>query len=54
MTVRPWMAAVATSLIGVFGIGYFAATTYLVLRDDLIGGTIARQARMNGPKARIG
>ncbi len=46
MTVRPWMAAVATSLIGVFGIGYFAATTYLVLRDDLIGGTIARQARM--------
>ncbi len=46
MTVRPWMAAVVTSLIGVFGIGYIAATTYLVLRDDLIGGTIARQARM--------
>ncbi|AFL52338.1 M23 family metallopeptidase [Sinorhizobium fredii] len=46
MTVRPWMAAVTTSLIGVFGIGYLAATTYLVLRDDLIGGTIARQARM--------
>ncbi|OAP42783.1 hypothetical protein AU381_15340 [Sinorhizobium glycinis] len=46
MTVRPWMAAAATSLIGIFGIGYLAATTYLVLRDDLIGGTIARQARM--------
>ena len=46
MTVRPWMAAAVTSLVGVFGIGYLAATTYLVLRDDLIGGTIARQARM--------
>lgn len=46
MTVRPWMAAAAASLIGVFGIGYLAATSYLVLRDDLIGGTIARQARM--------
>ncbi|MCG5476774.1 MAG: M23 family metallopeptidase [Sinorhizobium fredii] len=46
MTVRPWMAAAAASLVGVFGIGYLAATSYLVLRDDLIGGTIARQARM--------
>ncbi|MCZ4092777.1 M23 family metallopeptidase [Sinorhizobium psoraleae] len=46
MTVRPWMAALVTSVVGVFGIGYLAATTYLVLRDDLIGGTIARQARM--------
>ncbi|MBP1882055.1 murein DD-endopeptidase MepM/ murein hydrolase activator NlpD [Ensifer mexicanus] len=46
MTVRPWMAALAASVIGVFSIGYLAATTYLVLRDDLIGGTIARQARM--------
>ncbi|MCA1405099.1 M23 family metallopeptidase [Ensifer sp. IC3342] len=46
MTVRPWMAALATTVIGVFSIGYLAATTYLVLRDDLIGGTIARQARM--------
>ncbi len=46
MTVRPWMAAIAISAVGVFGIGYLAATSYLVLRDDLIGGTIARQARM--------
>lgn len=46
MTVRPWMAALVTSVVGVFSIGYLAATTYLVLRDDLIGGTIARQARM--------
>lgn len=46
MTVRPWMAALVTSVVGVFSVGYLAATTYLVLRDDLIGGTIARQARM--------
>ncbi|OHV83950.1 M23 family metallopeptidase [Ensifer sp. LCM 4579] len=46
VTVRPWMVAIATSIIGAFAIGYLAATTYLVLRDDLIGGTIARQARM--------
>ncbi|WP_457583262.1 M23 family metallopeptidase [Ensifer canadensis] len=46
MTVRPWMAALAVSAAGVFSIGYLAATSYLVLRDDLIGGTIARQARM--------
>lgn len=46
MTIRPWMVAVAASFVGVFSIGYLAATTYLVLRDDLIGGTIARQARM--------
>ncbi|NRQ14769.1 M23 family metallopeptidase [Ensifer sesbaniae] len=46
MTVRPWMAAIALSFAGVCSIGYLAATSYLVLRDDLIGGTIARQARM--------
>ncbi|MGO4621213.1 M23 family metallopeptidase [Ensifer sp. 2YAB10] len=46
MTVRPWMAAMAVSFAGVCSIGYLAATSYLVLRDDLIGGTIARQARM--------
>ncbi|MFD2343186.1 peptidoglycan DD-metalloendopeptidase family protein [Sinorhizobium terangae] len=46
MTVRPWMAALVTSVVGIFSVGYLAATTYLVLRDDLIGGTIARQARM--------
>lgn len=46
MTVRPWMAALITCFVGMCGTGYLAATTYLVLRDDLIGGTIARQARM--------
>ncbi|PDS77491.1 peptidoglycan DD-metalloendopeptidase family protein [Rhizobium sp. L43] len=46
MTVRPWMAALAFCFIGVFSIGYLLATSYLVLRDDLIGATMARQARM--------
>ncbi|MEZ2127402.1 MULTISPECIES: peptidoglycan DD-metalloendopeptidase family protein [unclassified Sinorhizobium] len=46
MTVRPWMAALGFCFGGVFVIGYLLATTYLVLRDDLIGATMARQARM--------
>lgn len=46
MTIRPWMAAVTFCFAGVFTVGYLAATSYLVLRDDLIGATMARQARM--------
>ncbi len=46
MTVRPWMTAIAFSVAGMFTIGYLAATSYLVLRDGLIGATMARQARM--------
>lgn len=46
MTIRPWMAATAVSLFGLFTIGYLTATAYLVLRDDLIGASMARQARM--------
>jgi murein DD-endopeptidase MepM/ murein hydrolase activator NlpD len=46
MTVRPWMAALACCFIAVFSIGYLLATTYLIIRDDLIGATVARQARM--------
>ncbi|MGO4194447.1 peptidoglycan DD-metalloendopeptidase family protein [Rhizobium sp. YAF28] len=46
MTVKPWMAALAFCFVGVFSIGYLLATSYLVLRDDLIGATMARQARM--------
>jgi murein DD-endopeptidase MepM/ murein hydrolase activator NlpD len=40
------MAALAFCFVGVFAIGYLLATSYLVLRDDLIGATMARQARM--------
>lgn len=46
MTIRPWMAATAVSLFGLFTIGYLTATAYLVFRDDLIGASMARQARM--------
>jgi murein DD-endopeptidase MepM/ murein hydrolase activator NlpD len=46
MTIRPWMAAVTFCFVGMFTVGYLAATSYLVLRDDLIGATMARQARM--------
>lgn len=46
MTIRPWMAAVTFCVAGMFTVGYLAATSYLVLRDDLIGATMARQARM--------
>lgn len=46
MTLRPWMTAAAVCLAGLFAVGYLIATSYLVLRDDLIGATMARQARM--------
>lgn len=46
MTIRPWMTALVFCFVGVITIGYLLATSYLVLRDDLIGATMARQARM--------
>ncbi|WP_087002457.1 M23 family metallopeptidase [Rhizobium sullae] len=46
VTIKPWMAALAFCFTGVLVIGYLLATSYLVLRDDLIGATMARQARM--------
>lgn len=45
-TVRPWLAALAGSVLAALAIGYLLATSYLVLRDDLLGATVARQARM--------
>ena len=45
-TVRPWLAAFAGSVLAALAIGYLLATTYLVLRDDLVGATVVRQARM--------
>jgi murein DD-endopeptidase MepM/ murein hydrolase activator NlpD len=45
-TVRPWLAALAGSAVAAMVIGYVLATSYLVLRDDLIGAAVARQARM--------
>jgi N-methylhydantoinase A/oxoprolinase/acetone carboxylase beta subunit len=46
MTIRPWMGSLALGMIAVLVFGYLAATCYLVFRDDLIGATMARQARM--------
>ncbi|MBN9075503.1 MAG: hypothetical protein BGN87_16680 [Rhizobiales bacterium 65-79] len=45
-TIRPWVAAVAGSVCAVIAIGYLLATSYLVLRDNLIGASVAHQARM--------
>ncbi|PBC04986.1 M23 family metallopeptidase [Mesorhizobium sp. WSM3860] len=45
-TIRPWLAAFIGSALAAIAIGYLLATSYLVLRDDLIGATTARQARL--------
>lgn len=45
-TVRPWVAAAAGSTLAAIAIGYLLATSYLVFRDDLIGATASRQARL--------
>ena len=45
-TVRPWLATLAGSALAAIAVGYLLATTYLVLRDDLIDATTARQARL--------
>lgn len=46
MTVRPWMAATLACIGGLFTIGYLGATSYLVFRDNLMGASSARQARV--------
>ena len=46
MTIRPWMIALCVCFASMLTVGYLGATSYLVIRDDLIGATIARQARM--------
>lgn len=45
-TVRPWIAALAGSLAIALSIGYLGATSYLVLRDNIISAATARQARV--------
>lgn len=45
-TMKPWMAVLGgTAAVGLIA-SYLLATSYLVFRDDLIGGSIARQARL--------
>lgn len=45
-SIRPWMLAVGGALAAAAFVGYLGATTYLVMRDDLIAATVTRQARM--------
>ncbi|MCI5073920.1 M23 family metallopeptidase [Oricola sp.] len=45
-TIRPWMAAIGASLVAAMAVGYLLATSYLMLRDDILNAAIARQARM--------
>ena len=45
-TIRPLVAALLGSAVAAVAVGYLMATSYLVLRDDLIGASAARQARM--------
>jgi len=44
--INPALAAAGFALVCIFAVGYFSATAYLVLRDDLIGMTQARSARL--------
>lgn len=45
-TVRPWAALLGSTIaLGLVG-SYLLATSYLVFRDDLISGSVARQARL--------
>ncbi|MFD1744119.1 M23 family metallopeptidase [Rhizobium helianthi] len=46
MTIRPWMIVTTLSSFALVTLCYLGATAYLVLRDDLIGASMARQARM--------
>lgn len=44
--IRPWILLAGGSLCALAAIGYLLATFYLVMRDDLIGANIAREARV--------
>ncbi len=45
-TVKPWAALLGGTLALCFAGSYILATSYLVFRDDLISGSVARQARL--------
>ncbi len=46
MTIRPWMSIAFVCIVAVFSLGYLLSTSYLVLRDNLIGVSMARQSRI--------
>ena len=45
-TVKPWLTMSIGAFLSAIAVGYLLATSYLVLRDDLIGATVSRQARI--------
>ena len=45
-TLRPWAAILGGTLAFALAGTYLIATSYLVVRDDLINGSVARQARL--------
>ncbi|MBR7539335.1 hypothetical protein KC221_24420, partial [Mycobacterium tuberculosis] len=45
-TLRPWAAILGGTLAFALAGTYLIATSYLVFRDDLINGSVARQARL--------
>jgi murein DD-endopeptidase MepM/ murein hydrolase activator NlpD len=45
-TLKPWMTIVVGILAIGLATGYLLATSYLIFRDDLIHGSVARQARL--------
>ncbi|MVA35979.1 M23 family metallopeptidase [Agrobacterium vitis] len=46
MTLRPWMAGLGLCLVVAGAVGYLGATSYLIMRDNLIGASMARQAHL--------
>jgi murein DD-endopeptidase MepM/ murein hydrolase activator NlpD len=45
-TIKPWLTLSIGAALSAMAVGYLLATSYLVFRDDLIGATIARNARI--------
>jgi murein DD-endopeptidase MepM/ murein hydrolase activator NlpD len=45
-TMKPWMAYLGGTLALGLAASYLVATSYLIFRDDLITGSVARQARL--------
>lgn len=45
-TIRPWVLALGFAVLAAVAVGYLLATSYLMLRDDVLNAAIARQARM--------
>jgi murein DD-endopeptidase MepM/ murein hydrolase activator NlpD len=44
--VSPWLAGLAIGGFALFSTAYLGATSYLIYRDDLLGGSLARQVEM--------